>query len=194
MDADIKQIKAALRREIELRRSAMSPVARTEASAAVARVPVAVVDGEPTTVSLFLPIGTEIDTRPLAERLRNRGHVVALPVMQARSAPLLFRAWAPGSPLVERKWGIREPADDAPVVTPRVLFVPLLAFDRQGFRLGYGGGFYDRTLARLRAEPELPTAIGLGFDCQRVDAVPHLDYDQRLDLVLTESGLQTFGE
>jgi 5-formyltetrahydrofolate cyclo-ligase len=84
-------------------------------------------------------------------------------------------------------WGIPEPKADKPVLEPNVLLVPLLAFDARGGRLGYGGGFYDRTLAGLRAKKPI-VAIGLAYDEQQVDAVPHLDYDQRLDWVLTPSG------
>jgi 5-formyltetrahydrofolate cyclo-ligase len=85
-------------------------------------------------------------------------------------------------------WGIREPDESAPVVEPDVLLVPLLAFDRTGARLGYGGGFYDRTLRGLRDRKSIVT-IGLGYASQEVDAVPHLDYDERLDWVLTPEGL-----
>jgi 5-formyltetrahydrofolate cyclo-ligase len=84
-------------------------------------------------------------------------------------------------------WDIAEPRADQPKLEPDVLLVPLLAFDRQGWRLGYGGGFYDRTLAELRGRKAV-TAVGLGYDQQQVDAVPHLAYDQRLDWVLTPSG------
>jgi 5-formyltetrahydrofolate cyclo-ligase len=107
--------------------------------------------------------------------------------MQGKTKPLLFRAWAPGDAMDRAVWGIAEPKADKPELEPEVLLVPLLAFDRRGWRLGYGGGFYDRTLAALRARKAV-AAVGVGFDEQRVDAVPHLDYDQRLDWVLTPSG------
>ena len=84
-------------------------------------------------------------------------------------------------------WGIGEPLPSAPVLEPDVMLVPLLAFDARGYRLGYGGGFYDRTIAQLRNQKPVLT-IGVAFDEQRVDAVPHVDYDQRLDWVLTPSG------
>jgi len=99
----------------------------------------------------------------------------------------VFRACAPGDALQERMWGIREPLPEKPEVLPDVLLVPLLAVDAEGWRLGYGGGFYDRTLRALRAVKCL-TAIGIAFDEQKVDAVPHLDYDEPLDWVLTPSG------
>lgn len=141
----------------------------------------------PAWVSGFLPIGEELDPTPLMQRLAGMGYGLCLPVMEAKGKPLFFRAWSPGDPLEEVTWGIREPRASAPQVEPDVLLSPLLAFDRAGYRLGYGGGFYDRTLSRLRSlKPVI--AIGLGFDEQMVDAVPHADYDERLDWVLTPSG------
>jgi 5-formyltetrahydrofolate cyclo-ligase len=143
-----------------------------------------VLDREPAIVSLYLTIGEEIDPIPLGAWLAARGHRLALPVMRSKAEPLEFRAWSPGAPVVERLWGIREPSPEAEVVLPDVLLLPMLAFDAAGYRLGYGGGFYDRSLALLRSQR--PTvAVGLAFDRQQVDAVPHLAYDQRLDHVLT---------
>ena len=138
-------------------------------------------------VSAFLAIGEEIDPMPLMRRLWSAGHRVGLPVMIGKGQPLVFRQWREGEPLEEVKWGIREPLADAPVIEPDVVLVPLLAFDRAGYRLGYGGGFYDRTIARLRAMKPVVT-IGLAYDELGVDAVPHLDYDEPLDWVLTPSG------
>ncbi len=141
----------------------------------------------PAWVSGFLPIGEELDPAPLLHRLVGEGYGLCLPVMEAKGAPLIFRAWQPGDPLEEVMWGIREPLPSAVIVEPDVLLSPLLAFDRNGYRLGYGGGFYDRTLAKLRSLKPV-VAIGLAFDEQMVDAVPHADYDERVDWVLTPSG------
>jgi 5-formyltetrahydrofolate cyclo-ligase len=138
-------------------------------------------------VSGFCAIGDEIDPLPLLTKLDADGHGVCLPVMQGKGLPLLFRAWKPGDPTKATLWGIGEPLPSARYVEPGVLLVPLLAFDPMGYRLGYGGGFYDRTLAKLR-EHQPVIAIGLAFDEQRVAAVPHVEYDQRLDWVLTPSG------
>jgi 5-formyltetrahydrofolate cyclo-ligase len=138
-------------------------------------------------VSGFTAIGEEIDPTPLMLRLRAEGYRLGLPVMQGKGRPLLFRAWNPGEPLAERLWGIREPQASAPEVDPDVVLTPLLAFDQTGCRLGYGAGYFDRTLAALRSRKPI-IAIGLAYDEQEVDAVPHLDYDQRLDWVLTPSG------
>jgi len=102
-------------------------------------------------------------------------------------SPLVFRAWQPGDEMATVAWGIREPLASRAELQPDVLLVPLLAFDRRGFRLGYGGGFYDRSLEALRRLKPV-VAVGIAFDEQHMDAVPHLDYDQPLDWVLTPSG------
>ncbi|WP_041318002.1 5-formyltetrahydrofolate cyclo-ligase [Hyphomicrobium nitrativorans] len=141
----------------------------------------------PAIVSGFLGIGDEIDLTPLMTRLESEGYRLALPVMEGKGKPLVFRAWSPGEPLGETMWGIREPLPTAETVDPDIVLGPLLAFDSRGYRLGYGGGFYDRTLARLRALKPI-VSIGIAFDEQRVDAVPHVDYDERLDWILTPSG------
>ena len=138
-------------------------------------------------VSAFAPMADELRIWPLLRRLSADGIRLALPVMQGKGNPLLFRAWTPGDAMDSGVWGIAEPKADKPAVEPDVLLMPLLAFDRQGWRLGYGGGFYDRTLQGLRARKPV-IAVGLGYDEQEVDAVPRLDYDQRLDWVLTPSG------
>jgi len=141
----------------------------------------------PTVVSGFSAIRDEIDPALLLARLGGEGHRLALPVMQGRGRPLLFRSWTPGDATATVQWGIAEPLPGRPEVYPDIVLVPLLAFDAQGYRLGYGGGFYDRTLAGLRARKPV-VAVGIGYDELKIDAVPHLDYDQRLDWVLTPSG------
>jgi 5-formyltetrahydrofolate cyclo-ligase len=139
------------------------------------------------TVSGFHAIGDELDPRPLLERLLREGHQVCLPVIVGKERPLLFRSWTPADETRPGVWGIREPIETAAVADPDVLLIPLLAFDDRGYRLGYGGGFYDRTLARLRSMKRV-TAIGLAFAEQRVDALPHSALDERLDWVLTPGG------
>lgn len=141
----------------------------------------------PAIVSGFLAIGEEIDPAPLMQRLLAEGYRLCLPVMEGKGKPLVFRAWSPGEPLAETMWGIREPLPEAETLDPDIVLGPLLAFDTAGYRLGYGGGFYDRTLARLRALKPI-VSIGIAFDEQRVDAVPHVDYDERLDWILTPTG------
>ena len=139
-----------------------------------------------TAVSGYWPVGDELDCRPLLHRLVAAGCIVGLPVVVARRAPLAFRAWTPGAVMVPGVLAIPVPADDARPVVPSVLVVPLLAFDQSGHRLGYGGGYYDRTLAALRAGGGA-LAVGFAFAAQEVAAVPHDDTDQRLDWVVTET-------
>jgi 5-formyltetrahydrofolate cyclo-ligase len=139
------------------------------------------------TVSGFSAIGDEISPLPLLVRLAGEGHRLCLPVMPGKGLPLSFRAWTPGDATTAAVWGIHEPLLSAPVLDPDVLLIPLLAFDDRGNRLGYGGGFYDRTIAQLRALKPVVT-IGLAFDEQRVVAVPHGDHDEGLEWVLTPTG------
>jgi len=110
---------------------------------------------------------------------------LALPAIAGRGQPLVMRAYEFGAPLSRGQWGIREPTPDAPEVEPDIVLVPLLAFDRGGGRIGYGAGYYDMTLARLRAKKKI-AAIGLAFAVQETASVPVTPRDERLDLVLTE--------
>lgn len=142
--------------------------------------------GGPTMISVFWPIGDEIDTRPLLERLSADGWTVALPCVPGRDQHLVFRRWRPGDDLVPGPMGTREPAPTAAAVTPEVLIVPLLAFDRRGYRLGYGGGYYDRTLATLGRDRVL--AVGIAYADQEVANVPIAETDQKVDYIVTENG------
>jgi len=132
----------------------------------------------------FWPMGEEIDTRPLLEALHARGHAIALPVTTPRGQPLVFRPWFPGAAMASGVFGTRHPAEGEPV-SPDWLIVPLLAFDRRGARLGYGGGYYDRTLALL---PNAIT-IGVAYADQEVPEVPIGPHDVLLHAVATERGL-----
>ncbi len=176
------------------RRAAHGAVAadRTAEDCAAANF-LATIDPAPgTAVSGYWPIGDELDCRPLLHRLVAAGSVVGLPVVVARRAPLAFRAWTPGAAMAAGVLAIPVPAGDAAAVVPSVLIVPLLAFDRSGYRLGYGGGYYDRTLAALRASGGPVLAVGYGFAAQEVAAVPHDDTDQRLDWIVTERQVRRF--
>ena len=139
----------------------------------------------PAVVSGFWPIKDEIDIRPLMEALFDEGCQMALPVVQGRGQRLLFRAWSPGDPLEAGVFGTLQPSAHCEILEPDALLVPLLACDGEGWRLGYGGGFYDRTLDDLRKRRQV-TAIGVGFDLQLVPEVPHGADDQRLDWLLTD--------
>ncbi|KAA0688983.1 5-formyltetrahydrofolate cyclo-ligase [Azospirillum brasilense] len=136
-------------------------------------------------VAGYWPLGSELDVRPLLLHLRTGGRSIALPVSGPRGQALTFRDWDPALPLDAGRYGIQEPGADRSEVVPAVLLVPMLAFDRSGHRLGYGAGYYDRTLDALRAiRPVL--AVGMAFAAQEMDAVPHGAHDERLDWILTE--------
>jgi 5-formyltetrahydrofolate cyclo-ligase len=138
-------------------------------------------------VSGFWPLGGEIDIRPLLLALYGRGHIVALPETPRRGLPLIFRSWRPGEELLAGRFATRHSSGG--VIAPDMILVPLLAFDRGGNRLGYGAGYYDRTLR------ELPDArrIGCAFACQEMDAVPVEAHDARLHAVATELGVIACG-
>ncbi len=139
-------------------------------------------------VAGYWPLGDEIDPRPLMAALAASGRGLALPVVIGRGLPLEFRLWYPGDPLEKGGHGTRHPFATAHTVWPDVVLVPLLAFDAKGFRLGYGGGYYDRTLAQLRHDGTV-LAIGLAYSVQQVDAVPAEAWDQKLDKIATETGV-----
>jgi 5-formyltetrahydrofolate cyclo-ligase len=143
-------------------------------------------------VSGFFPCRSEIDTLPLLARLASEGWITCLPVVQGERQPLIFRKWAPGEPTVPGVWAIPMPPEEAPEVEPDILLVPLLAYDAEGYRLGYGGGFYDRTLAGLRQRKPV-IAIGVGYEAQEIQHVPHGPRDEKLDYVLTENGPKKCG-
>lgn len=136
-------------------------------------------------VAGYAPIRDEIDVMPLLSELSARGHGCALPVVTGRDAPLTFRAWSPGMALTEAAFGVSVPPASSPEVTPDVVLVPMLAFDADCRRIGYGAGFYDRTLAGLRAGGSV-LAIGIAYADQQVDEVPADGHDQGLDLIVTE--------
>jgi 5-formyltetrahydrofolate cyclo-ligase len=183
--AEIQTEKERLRRDAIVRRDALPANARMAAAEAIAAraFPIAVAPGM--LVSGFMPLKSEISPLPLMHKLATVGAELALPRIVARGSPLSMRAWEFGAPLDRGQWGIREPPPDAPEVEPDILLVPLLAFDRAGYRIGYGAGYYDMTLARLRARKPV-TAVGIAFAAQEVPEIPKTPGDERLDLVLTE--------
>ena len=177
--------KAQLRSDAIARRDALSAGERQLAAEAIgARTfPLPVAAG--VIVSGFMPMKSEISPLPLMRKFAGQGVHLALPVIAGRGKPLAMRAWTFGEPLSAGVWGIREPDAEAAEVEPDILLVPLLAFDRAGYRLGYGGGYYDRTLMQLRARKPA-VAVGLAYAAQEVAAVPATPSDARLDLLLTE--------
>jgi 5-formyltetrahydrofolate cyclo-ligase len=142
-------------------------------------------------VSGYWPGRSELDIRILMEALHAQGHAIALPVVMGRGKPLIFRAWRPGAVLEAKKFGLREPAAEAVEMTPSVLLVPFLAFDEDGYRIGYGAGYYDMTLAALRSRGAV-LAIGVGYSAQCVGRLPRDGHDERLDWVVTEGSVVRF--
>jgi 5-formyltetrahydrofolate cyclo-ligase len=183
--ASIASRKADIRRAAAERRDALPAVERAAAAGAIAARPLPVAIAPGAIVSGFSPLKSEINPVPLLRAFAAAGAGLALPVVAGRGQPLTMRAWNFGEPLVSGVWGIREPPPEAPEVLPDILIVPLLAFDRRGQRIGYGAGYYDMTIARLRGMKPV-TAIGIAYAAQEIGEVPATPRDAALDLVLTE--------
>lgn len=174
--------------------------------------------GQGLEIAGFWPIRDEIDPRPLMQKLALRGHCMALPRIIAADHPLDFHRWAAGAELVSGPFGTSEPSQTELQIIPDVILMPLLGFDQRGMRLGYGGGYYDRSLAQLQAHPKFtdqantgktgtrktgtgkmgnkigPICIGLAYDQQYVPNLPCLETDYPLDLVITPSQIHSFSE
>jgi 5-formyltetrahydrofolate cyclo-ligase len=183
--ADSATTKVQLRAAALALRDALPAETRQAAAVTIAAraFPLAIAPG--TIVSGFSPMRSEINPIPLLRQLADTGAQLALPVVQSRGKPLLMRAWHFGAPLAAGQWGIREPTEDAAIVAPDILIVPLACFDRAGHRIGYGAGYYDMTINSLRAQKKV-IAIGVAFAVQEIPKVPATERDARLDLVLTE--------
>ncbi len=179
--------KAALRTAALARRDGLSVEAREDASRRIAGTVLNLAEISDTgLVAAYWPIRSEVDIRPLIGALRARGQRVALP--QVTPGGLVFRLATEGEALAAGGFGLSEPGPDSPVVAPRVLLVPLAAFDRRGHRIGYGKGYYDRALARLDATGRT-LAIGIAFSAQETPHVPAGPHDRSLDGIVTEAGL-----
>lgn len=177
--------KKTLRAEALARRDALTADMRAAAAEAIAARPFPVPVPAGAIVSGYSPMKSEINPVPLMRRLADAGARLALPVVAGRGQPLTLRAWNFGAPLVSGVWGIREPAPDAEEIFPDIMIVPLAAFDRRGHRIGYGAGYYDMTIARIRKMKPV-VAVGLAFAAQEIGEVPATARDERLNLVLTE--------
>ncbi|HTH18365.1 MAG TPA: 5-formyltetrahydrofolate cyclo-ligase [Magnetospirillum sp.] len=187
--SDLPQLKKAMRaHQVAVRREACLAAGEAAAEAVAALAPLLGLDG--VLVGGYWPMGDELDPRPLMGRLAQLGCRLALPVVTAPGQKLDFRAFSKGDALEAGRHGTWHPLASAPAVVPQAVLVPLLAFDRECFRLGYGGGYYDRTLESLRKSAQV-RAIGLAFAAQEVAAVPRDGHDQRLDAIATQSELIT---
>jgi 5-formyltetrahydrofolate cyclo-ligase len=185
--------KSVLRSEALARRDALPAEERLAAAATIAARPFPLPLMPGLVVSAYWPMRSELDPRPLMRKVAEAGAQLALPVVEGRGRPLTMRAWSFGAALAAGVWGIRQPPPEAPEVFPDILIMPLAAFDRRGQRIGYGAGYYDMTLARLRAMKPV-TAIGVAFAAQEIGQVPATARDERLDLVLTEREVIDFRE
>jgi 5-formyltetrahydrofolate cyclo-ligase len=183
--------KADLRRRARVIRNAISPEQRRSDAERVAALGLSPSFAAPGILAGYYPTPREFDCLPLLQRLEGDGWTVALPTITG-DAPLVFRRWRSGEALIKGPRAMMEPASGE-ILRPALLFVPLLAFDARGGRLGYGGGHYDRTLEALRREGPA-VAIGLAFDEQEMSKLPLGGHDQRLDWILTPSGARRLNE
>lgn len=141
-------------------------------------------------VAGYMAIQTEIDPIETLKNLHERGFRICLPVIQGHAKPLIFREWTPDTPMIEGDFGALIPRS-GDVLVPDITIIPLVGFDSKGTRLGYGGGFYDRTLSEL-SKTKKPFKIGFAFAGQELDSIPTDEFDQDLDLVVTEKGVTYF--
>ncbi|MGP4725040.1 5-formyltetrahydrofolate cyclo-ligase [Agrobacterium deltaense] len=191
MPGDVAE-KARLRGERLAARDALTLAERHQKSQSITAHGASGIPFAPgTVISGFMPIRSEADTRPLMEALRTRGGRLVLPVVLDRET-IVFRAFEPDTPLVKTGFGTTGPGEDAEVLDPDILLVPLSVFDSKGQRVGYGAGHYDRAIARLHARGRQPVLVGVAFDCQEVPSVPAEPHDVSLHAILTESGLRWF--
>jgi 5-formyltetrahydrofolate cyclo-ligase len=183
----ISDQKSELRNATLAKRDAMPADERQRGGETIAARPFPLTIAPGTIVSGFMPLKSEINPLPLMKVLAGAGAKLALPAIAGRGKPLIMRAYAFGDEFARGQWGIREPKPEQPEVFPDVLLVPLACFDRAGQRIGYGAGYYDMTIHRLRTMKKV-IAVGVAFALQEIARVPATDRDERLDLVLTETG------
>ena len=182
--------KASLRAQLRLRRRELALTRPDASERAAAHWPVEQL-GRARVVAGYQAVGGELDPWPVLRRLRAAGARIALPAALGRHEALAFRAFSPGDALTPDACGIPAPPAGAEAVTPDLLIVPLLGFDRHGGRLGQGAGHYDRTLQALRAQGPV-WAVGLAYAGQEVELLPREAHDQPLDAILTETGYHVF--
>src|SRR5690606_27673583 len=171
-----KELKKQLRAQALARRDALDPGWRIEASLEMAKAADELAVEPGTVVSGFWPMRSEVDVRPLMFALMERGARLCLPAILDRTT-IVFREMKRGAPLVDMGFGTAGPGEEAAVLDPELMLVPLAAFDARGHRIGYGGGYYDRAIERLHDKGMRARLVGVGFDCQRVGEVPNEDHD-----------------
>jgi 5-formyltetrahydrofolate cyclo-ligase len=181
---EVKAWRRAERERLIALRMAMPAAVRREAGERIASFVDDIIAERPGILGIYWPFRAEFDPRPLVERLVAAGRAVALPVVVDRKGPLEYRAWAPGETLVAGVWDIPVP-EKREIVTPSMVLAPVVGFDSACYRLGYGGGYFDRTLAAL--DPR-PFAIGVGFSAQRIVTIRPQPFDIPMDVIVTEAG------
>lgn len=182
--AELKLWRKAERERLIAARLDLSADMRAEhAARIVEKLDAAIGDFAGKTVAIYWPFRGEPDLRSWAQQVIARGGKIALPVVVEKRAPLVFRSWTPGDPLEKGVWNIPIPSGDVQVA-PDIVVSPVVGFDAQNYRLGYGGGFYDRTLASL---PRKPDVYGVGYELQRIATIRPQPYDVPMDVVLTEA-------
>ncbi len=188
---ELRQWRDSQRAELLARRNAVPVAQRRQWMDAITK---RLLDAFPTlrgmVIGCYWPINGEFDPRPAAREWRRHGARIALPVVVDRRAPLRFLEWWPGAPMTKGVWDIPVP-DGTDVLEPQALLVPPVGFDAAGYRLGYGGGFYDRTLAAMRPRP---LAIGVGYELSRMPTIRPQPFDIALDFVVTEAGVHAMSD
>jgi 5-formyltetrahydrofolate cyclo-ligase len=191
VDALIEEAKAALRNRARAARASLDHGERAEAAMAAAQHFFnAVALQASDVVAAYWRIRDELDCQPILVKLMDSNQKVVLPVVGGPEEPLDLRVWEQGASLYESGFGTLAPSDLAPRAEPDIVLMPLLGFDSRGTRLGYGGGYYDRTLVHLSKKPKL---VGLAFAAQELDRIPREAHDVPLDMIVTEAGVRHFG-
>lgn len=192
---DVARWRTAERARLRAERGRLSVTARQRASGAIGTHLKALLDQtfgnlDGQVFSGYWPIKGEPDLRPLMRDLHGAGALIALPVVETRAAPLVFRRWTPETRMVRGDWNIPVPPPEAETVTPHIALAPLVGWTAEGYRLGYGGGYFDRTLAALHPRPFV---IGIGLHSAGLATIFPQPHDIPLDMIVTESGPQSIG-
>lgn len=178
---DVMRWRRAERSRLIVQRQAMPVEVRTKAEAVIVD---ALAEEQGAIIGVYWPFKGEPDLRTWAATRRDAGARIALPVVVEKAAPLIFREWLPGTALTRGIWNIPIPPEDAPVVLPDLIIAPVVGVDPKGFRLGYGGGFYDRTLGAMRQAGHRAKVIGIGFAAQAIPTIFPLPHDIAMDRVV----------
>lgn len=188
---DVAQWRKSKRNELRATRKTLSVTAHAAAStqlaAHLAHLLQARFDGaQDRVMSMYWPIKGEPDLRPLMHKLHAAGVIIALPLVEIKAAPLVFRLWTPATKMVRGDWNIPVPPPDAAVLTPDISLAPLVGWDSARYRLGYGGGYFDRTLASLAPQP---FKIGVGYASAKLATIYPQPHDIAMDVIVTEAGI-----